>query len=174
VRRPLLALAAAAALAGPALDASASAMPPPTHVIVLRPAALPAATLARFERLVDGLEADRYLDRNPATIPTAPLAGCARLAAAQREPCVRRTLSRPHGGPIQHVAVILEAAPGGRVRMTCIGPGKAMRHVRAQTRVLIDLHKGVSPDRAVNRLVRRDAAGCIIAAVEETYGPAPT
>lgn len=172
MKRLLIAVAAAAAFTTPS---QATVLPYPTAVIVLEPAALPRGTRARFDRLIQRLEWDDQLAPVPPQIATAPVVGCARLVPTQREACVRRILSRPGTQPMvtAHVAVILEAAPGGKVRMTCIGPGKAMRYPSAQRGKLIDLGRALSNDRAVNAIPRRDATECLTVAGEERYPPPP-
>lgn len=160
MKRLLAALSATALLAAPA----AALVPPlPVAVIVVERPAVPSGAGTKLEQLIEALQDEGEFTPVRSYVATKKVKACGRAAAYTF--CIRRLLSKPRDPPVPvHVAIVLERAMRGQVRMSCLGPGHTPRHPGVQS-VWIDLDAALKePRRGPNR---SRANGCIMAAVAE-------
>jgi len=167
MKRLLTALAAAAALVGPAH--ALPPMQPHASPILVAVGRLPAPAFARAGELVRLTETRKGMFLiDPPRIAVAPVQACARRPNPRA--CLRPILLKgPRGEPsvpIQ-VAVLVQPARGGLVRMTCIGAGRKAADAARQS-VLIDLDKALSGDAAVSDKPLDDASWCVFRAMNES------
>lgn len=147
----LVALAAAPALAQPALPVMA--------IAVERPGA-PDGSAAEVDALMAALAEDRVVALNLPDIPAKRVKRCGK--SRSWEGCIRGWLrkKRLNSLPVR-LALVIDRGPGAEVRMTCIGPGRRWAHVPAHV-AWVDLQRALS--EGADGPYRRRVADCLRAA----------
>jgi hypothetical protein len=158
-------------LATLALAAPAAALPPlQPHAapIVLGVGGAPPLLSARTDRALRAAsERKGMFLLDPPSIPMAPVRACA--GRANPRACLRPPLlAAPRGDPTVpiHVAVLVQPAPGGLVRVSCIGAGKAPEEAARQS-LLLNLNKALSTNPADHDKPLDDLSWCVFHAMNE-------
>lgn len=160
-----------AALAVLAVASPAVALPPlQPHAapIVLGVAGAPAPLVAQAEAAVQAASHRKGMFLlDPPGISLTAIRACA--GRADPRACLRPPLlAAPRGEPTVpvHVAVLVQPARRGLVRLTCIGAGKKPRDAAHQS-ILVDLQKALSSDAAVNDAPLGAISWCVFDAMNE-------